>query len=129
MFHLMSPQVRLGLSQSRRVVSSQAILDSSDDDDFDVAKSQPGFPMAKKKRGNLRTQISSNHVAAPKKVVSPKRKPGSSTAKRIVHAMSDSDSDSDFDMEKYVLRGFVRVLFNLQWPFSMVLLFNIFLAI
>ena len=41
MFHLMSPQVRLGLSQSRRVVSSQAVLDSSDDDDFDVAKSQP----------------------------------------------------------------------------------------
>ena len=37
----MSPQVRLGLSQSRRVVSSQAVLDSSDDDDFDVAKSQP----------------------------------------------------------------------------------------
>ena len=28
-----SPQVRLGLSQSRRVVSSQAVLDLSDDDD------------------------------------------------------------------------------------------------
>ena len=83
------------------MVSSQALPDSSDDEDFDLARSQPGFARANKKRGISRTQVSSCHGLAQKKVNTGKpgsstKKPGSSSARRIIF----SDSDSDFDMEK-----------------------------
>ena len=85
-------------------MSSQAIPDDDDEDDFDLPRSQPGFPMAKKKKRNSsRTQVSSCHGSTKRKVntgtpSASTKKPGSSSARRIIF----SDSDSDFDMEKYV---------------------------
>jgi len=114
---------RLGLSQSgRRKVSAHAMSSSDDDDgDFDLVKSQPGFPAGQKKRSMSRTQGSqsrtqgsqsrtlgsqsraqgsqcerSSQKEAKGTPLTSTQKPGTSSARRITF----SDSDSDFDMEK-----------------------------
>ena len=84
------------------MVSSQAIADATDDDDFDVAKSQPGFPSAKKKRCVSQTRFASSLGLTPKIAKTGSKKPGSSSARRTIL----SDSDSDFDMEKYAFPVF-----------------------
>ena len=87
------------------MVSSQVLPDFSDDEDFNVAKSQAGFPMAKKKRGISQTRVSSCHGSTPKKTnggtpssSTKTKKPGSSSARRMIFSNSDSNSD----LEKYV---------------------------
>ena len=99
------------------MVSAHALSSSDDDDgDFDLAKSQPGFPAGQKKRSMSRTlgsqyraQGSQRERSSQKEAegapVTSTQKPGTSSARRI----SFSDSDSDFDMEKYV--NVVQVIF------------------